>query len=284
MKSYKTLKTNYLDKKLKIFPVIENKKEPMIPAWQIDCSCDKLQVSYWFENAPNCNWGLPCSQNDLFVLDIDVHNINGLANAKKLFNDLGINEINTLSQKTPSGGIHLIFKSDDDLKAVINSSNSFADYPGIDIRTDGYILVYPSTINNVGYEFKDITKDINKMPEALKNFILSQKSLQKSERREHTEYVRPEKVEEGGRDIALFEYINDLYFKTRLTFDEIMLLAENFNENTCEPPLPKRTIKYKVNKVFKKDRGKCMFIKLNGEDDEDVRLCDVSSTIESEIE
>lgn len=269
MKTYQALKHNYLDKGLKIFPVIENKKEPMIPAWQIECSCDKLQVSYWLENTKNCNWGLPCSQNDLFVLDIDVHNENGLANAKKLFNDLGITQLDTLCQKTPSGGLHLIFKSDDELKQVLNTSNSFEDYKGIDIRTDGYILIYPSEINGVKYSLNN--KQINEMPVSLKEFILSQKSLNKKERKEHYEYVRPEKVEVGGRDTALFEYINNLYFRTRLNFDEIMLLTEYFNDTVCEPPLPKRTIKYKVNKVFKKDRGRCMFLKLNGDNEDEIQ-------------
>lgn len=265
---YSDLKNNFLDKHLKIFPVVANKKEPMIPAWQFECSSDKLQVSYWLENAPGCNWGLPCSQNDLFVLDIDTHNVNGLESAKKLFNDLGIDEIDTLSQKTPSGGIHLIFKSDDELKNVANTSNSFPDYPGIDIRTDGYILVYPSKINDKQYQFINADKRISEMPQALKEYIISLKTLNKSERKEHKEYVRPDKVEEGGRDTAIFDYVSDLYFKTRLNYDEILLLAEHFNDTTCDPPLPKRTIKYKVNKAFKKDRGKCMFIKL-GRDEED---------------
>lgn len=271
MNNYKILKDFYLNKGLKIFPVISNKKEPMIPAWQIDCSCDKLQVSYWLENTRDCNWGLPCSQNNLFVLDIDVHNVNGLESASKLLHDLGINELDTLSQKTPSGGIHLIFKSDDELKNVLNSSNSFVDYPGIDIRTDGYILVYPSIINGTPYIFNDSSKEIKEMPDELKKYILSQKSLNKTERKTNAEYVRPEKVEEGGRDTALFEYINNLYFKTRLNYDEIMILAEHFNDTTCDPPLPKRVIKYKVNKVFKKDRGKCMFIRLNSDEEEDDR-------------
>lgn len=268
MNKYSILKKNFLDKGLKIFPVVPNKKEPLIPAWQIECSCERLQISYWLENAPDCNWGLPCSQNDLFVLDIDVHNENGLENASRMFHDLGIESLNTLSQRTPSGGIHLIFKSDDELKNVANTANSFENYKGIDIRTDGYILVNPSVINGVEYAFNDIDKEVSEMPQALKDFILSHKSLNKTEKKEHSEYVRPEAVDEGGRDTAMFEYINDLYFKTRLNYNEIMLLADNFNETVCNPPLPKRTIKYKVNKAFKKDRGKCMFIKLGGEEED----------------
>ena len=268
MTTYKTLVDNFLSKGLKIFPVIENKKEPLISAWQLDCSCDKLQISYWLENAKNCNWGLPCSQNDLFVLDIDVHNQNGFVSMKKLLNDIGVKEINTLCQRTPSGGLHMIFKSDDELKKVLNTSNSFENYKGIDIRTDGYILVYPSKIDEKEYSFVNTQQNINEMPLKLKEFILSQKKLNKEEKIKQHEYIRPEKVEEGDRDNSIFEYINNLYFKTRLTFEEITLLANDFNENVCEPPLPKRTIKYKVNKVFKKDRGKCIFLKLNDLEEE----------------
>ena len=263
--TYKILKEQFIDKKLKIFPVIENGKTPLIENWQNDCSYSTLQIMYWLENSPNCNWGLPCTPNDLFVLDIDTHNINGLESAKRLLNDLGIKELNTLSQKTPSGGLHLIFKSDDDLKQVANTSNSFKDYQGIDIRSMGYILVNPSNINGVEYQLTD--KEINVIPQALKDFILSQKNLIKNDTKEKVEYVKPEKVEEGNRDESLFAYINDLYFHTRLNKDEITLLANDFNQNICDPPLPDRQVKYKINKAFKKDRKKMIFLYL-GEEEE----------------
>lgn len=269
MSTFQTLKKRFIDNKLKIFPVIENGKTPLIENWQNDCSYSSLQIIYWLENAPNCNWGLPCTPNDLFVLDIDTHNINGLESAKRLFNDLGIDEVSTLSQKTPSGGLHLIFKSDDDLKKVANTSNSFKDYQGIDIRSDGYILVNPSSINGVEYQLSD--KEIMPMPEKLKDFIINQKDLIKPEKKEKKEYIKPEKVEEGNRDESLFEYINNLYFKTRLNEEEIEVLANHFNENICNPPLPSRQVKYKIKKAFKKDRHKCIYLWI-GEDDEDEGL------------
>lgn len=264
---YQVLKEKYIDKRLKIFPIVKNGKTPLIPSWQNDCSYSTLQIMYWLENAPECNWGLPCTPNNLFVIDIDVHGVDGLSNAKKLFQSLGISEINTLSQKTPSGGLHLIFKSDDDLRKVSNSSNSFKDYPGIDIRTDGYIACNPSSINGVEYVMSD--KDINEMPQELKDFILSQKDILKTSSKEKKEYVKPETVEEGGRDTALFEYITNLYYKTRLDKDEITTLAMKFNEEVCDPSLPEKTVKYKINKAFKKDRGICLFMWLSDDKFED---------------
>ena len=267
MSIYQTLKHTYIDKKLKIFPIIENGKTPLIREWQNDCSCSTLQIMYWLENTHNCNWALPCTQNDLFVLDIDMHDVNGLESAKKLFNDLGINKIDTLYQRTPSGGVHLIFKSDDDLKKVANTSNSFKDYQGIDIRTDGYILVYPSKIDTKEYQFVDDTP-IQEMPKELKNFILSQKKLVKHTT-EKKEYEKPSVVNKGSRDEELFEYVNYLYFHTRLSSDEILTLANDFNENICEPSLNKKVVAYKVKQVFKKDRGKCIYLKLGNLESEE---------------
>lgn len=261
MNEYNILKERYIDNKFKIFPVIPNGKTPLIENWQHDCSYSTLQIMYWMENAKGCNWGLPCTPNDLFVIDIDVHNVDGLSNCKKLFKDLGIDDLNTMSQKTPSGGLHIIFKSDDELKTVANSANSFKDYPGIDIRTDGYILCNPSSINGKYYEMSD--KKPNIMPDKLKEFILSQKDLIKKDKKEKEEYIKPDMVDEGGRDTALFEYITNLYYKTRLSKEEITVLANDFNQNICNPPLPERTVKYKINKAFRKDRCDCIFLWLS---------------------
>lgn len=262
---YKLLYDNYICKNIKIFPVVNNSKTPLIESWQKDCSSSALQILYWLENGNQCNWGLPCTPNDLFVIDIDVHNVNGLENFTKLMNDLGLDKIETLCQKTPSGGIHLIYRSDDELRTVANTANSFKDYPGIDIRTDGYIVCYPSTINDKQYTFTG-KYDVQPMPDKLKEFILSQKNIIKTEKKEKTEYIKPEVVDEGGRDTALFEYINNLYYKNNLTQDEIEVLANDFNQKVCNPPLPLRTVRYKVKKAFRKDKGKCIILWLNKEE------------------
>lgn len=268
MSRFTELKRLYIDKGLKIFPIVKNGKAPLIEAWQLDCSIDIPQIAYWLEHAKDCNWGMPCSENNIFVLDIDRHGVDGMESLKKLLTDLGIDHVDqTLFQRTPSNGIHLIYKSDAELKQVSNSSNSFPGYPGIDIRTDGYICVYPSEINGVKYElYKNGECEIAEMPPKLKEFILSQKQLIKTKSKDA--YVKPEVVEKGNRDIELFTYINHLYFTTRLSKEEITLLANDFNENICDPSLPKRTVTYKVNKAFKKDRAKCFYIYV-GEDEEE---------------
>lgn len=271
MNKFETIKKLFLENNLKVFPVMENKKIPLIDEWQNDCSNDLVQIIYWLENAKNCNIGLPANENDLFIIDIDMHNgVNGLASFCTLLNDLGIHNVYTRKQQTPSGGIHFIFKSDDELKEVMNTSNSFEGYPGIDIRTKGYILVEPSRINDIPYSMDNTP--INEMPIELKEYILKHNNKKVEENKK--EYIKPEKVERGGRDTSLFEYLNYLYFRTRLNKEEIRLLAYHFNQTICEPPLSNGTVDYKVDKLFKKKRNKYILINIGdeyGEENKDIQ-------------
>ena len=139
-------KWNYIEKtfvdKFKIFPVIENGKTPVMNNWLNDCSSEYMQVLYWYENNHNYNWGLPAEPNNLFILDVDCKEGQcGKDSLARLMYDLDIDITKTLIQKTASGGLHLIYKSDVELNQVLNSSNSFENYPNIDIRTKGYIVV-----------------------------------------------------------------------------------------------------------------------------------------------
>ena len=265
-KVWEVLNKNYVNAGLKIFPCIKNGKTPAIKEWQNDCSANFMQILYWVENSKECNWGLPATPNNLFVIDLDRHDPNkdGVENFNKILKELGIESIDTLKQETPSGGIHLIFESDSDLKKVSNGSNVFENYPGIDLRSDGYIVVEPSSINDVSYKMYGINVP-QKMPLKLKNFII--KNAGTKETKKKTPYVKPKEVEKGDRDNQLFSYINNLYFKTRLDYDEVLLLANNFNEEILEEPFTKREVTYKVKKAFQKDRGTCIFVKVGNEDE-----------------
>ena len=88
MSRFTELKRLYIDKGLKIFPIVKNGKAPLIEAWQLDCSIDIPQIAYWLEHAKDCNWGMPCSENNIFVLDIDRHGVDGMESLKKLLTDL----------------------------------------------------------------------------------------------------------------------------------------------------------------------------------------------------
>lgn len=270
MSDWDYIKENYIGKGLKIFPIQKNGKTPMINSWQTDCSCDYFQVLYWYTNCKGCNWGLPCTQNNLFVLDLDRHDPekDGVENfgkiLDKIFTDDDYDDYTTCEQVTPSGGVHLIFKTDDDLKNVANGSNVFKGYPGIDIRTDGYIVVSPSSINGKKYNFDTVGEcEPQIMHRKLKKFVLENTALKNDSKKEP--YKKPTSVECGDRDNQLFSYINNIYFKTSLDYDEVLVLAKHFNDNTLEEPFPERTVEYKVKKVFEKDRDMYIHIRLQEE-------------------
>lgn len=265
---WQTISKLYIENNLKIFPIIENSKVPRIKAWNEDCSCELMQVLYYYENNKNDNWALPCYENNLFVLDLDTHDVNrnGVISFKNLCKDLGIETPNTLTQETPSGGIHYIFESDDELEQVRGLSNAFQQYPGIDLRNRNYILVEPSCINQKPYKFINNIKPQSMHPK-LKKFILENVGTKESNKK--IPYEKPKEVYVGDRDNQLFQYITQLYYKTRLDYDEILVLANYFNEEVLEEPFSEKDVKYKVNKAFEKDRGRCIFLYLGKEDNND---------------
>lgn len=269
------LKDYYIHNNLKLIPIKPNGKEPLIN-WKMNYETSIEQVLSWTLDEPNLNWALPMNANDLFAIDIDMHgDVNGIENFKRLCKDLGINKIKTLVQKTPSGGYHLIFKSDDDLKKVKNSANTFSNYKGIDIRTDGYILVYPSKINDVFYEYstndKDIMSHITTMPPKLKEFILNSnvEYVEKTNTQRKTcDYYREGKViDKGNRDNEMFMYITTLYNDTNLSYDEIRVLAYTYNERCFNPPLTTSVIDYKLRNCFKKDRDQIIILRINKQEE-----------------
>lgn len=253
---WRIISEKYLKNNLKIFPVIENGKVPRINAWNKDCSAELFQVLYYYENNKNGNWGLPCYENNLFVIDLDRHekDKDGVDNFQKLCEQLGIT-VETMTQVTPSGGVHLIFQSNEVLKQVDGISNAFKDYPGIDLRNRNYIVVEPSIINGKKYMFSNNLPPMP-MPVVLQQYILDNVGTKQDNKK--TPYVKPKEVAKGDRDNQLFQYINSIYFKTKLDYDEILVLANHFNETVLEEPFSKREVEYKVKKAFGKDRSECI--------------------------
>lgn len=260
MTKWEQLNNNFIKNKLKIIPIQTNSKIPVLPDWRNECSADYLQILYWMERVKNCNWGLPCYENNLFVIDLDRHDSNkdGVVNFEKLCSDLGIT-VETMRQETPSGGVHLIFQSNEALKQVDGVSNAFKDYPGIDLRNRNYIVVEPSVINGKAYKFSNNIPPMQ-MPAVLQQYILD--NVGTKEEKKKSQYTKPKIVYKGDRDNQVFSYLNELYYSTKLDYDEILSLAEYFNNNILEEPLSTKTLKYKVDKLFEKNRGNFFIIRL----------------------
>lgn len=266
---WETLNKLYVNNGLRIIPLRPNSKLPSISNWGKESSSNFLQILYWIENNKNGNWGLPCLENNLFVLDLDTGHSeeNGVENFERLLKDLGIESCETLKQRTKSNGIHLIFQSDDDLKKVCGAANAFKDYPAIDLRNSNYIVVEPSVIDGMEYKFLN-NMEPQPMPPKLKEFIIN--NADKKGDKKKTPYKKPKEVVEcGGRDIAIFEYISNLYRKTDLDIEEIEVLAQYFNENNLEEPFTEKEVSYKVKKAFEKPRLERILLYLGGDENDE---------------
>lgn len=265
MNKYKFLREKFTNYGYKIFPIKNNSKEPLIDKWQLDASCDSEQIMYWLEKGNNPNWALPAYANKLFIIDIDMHgDVDGISSFKRLLASIGLERIDTLKQTTPSGGIHLIFKSDEELDCVKNASNVFEEYPGIDIRTKGYILIQPSEINGVSYQLSGGVEQIKDVPTELKDFILkySKKIDINSVSQRSDFYEVGKKVSKGSRDDEIFTYLKYLYNNTKLGYDEISLLAHTYNRECFDPPLSDSVVDYKLKKLFETERRNIIIIKI----------------------
>lgn len=128
---------------MRLFPAtitIDGKKLPLIRDWQKLATSDQVQIENWkAEFGPQLMYfGIPTGQdNGIVVVDIDVKNgINGFDNARAA----NLNLPTTLSQRTLSGGMHLIYK----LPKGIKLKNTVSKYAkNVDTRADGgYIFYY----------------------------------------------------------------------------------------------------------------------------------------------
>lgn len=120
----------------KVFPCGSN-KIPLIKGWQLESSSDPEKLQIWANlfRGKMAFWGLPTGHtNDILALDVDVKGDNGFETLKTMHVPA------TLSQRTPSGGGHFLYRYPKDGKTY---GNRVKFMPGLDTRGEGgYVCVY----------------------------------------------------------------------------------------------------------------------------------------------
>ncbi len=123
----------------RLFPC--NGKIPLIKGWQQAATTDPAQLALWQELYRDrlTHWGIPTGQTSgILVLDIDVKPDENGRNGYDTLKDFPYTP--TLSQHTPSGGLHLIYSYPKDGKTY---GNRVKFLPGCDSRGEGgYVLYY----------------------------------------------------------------------------------------------------------------------------------------------
>lgn len=131
-----------------VFPLQPGAKIPLVKNWGKAATTDLRQIKQWWQKWPDANIGLVTGAvNGIVVIDLDVKNgIDGEANFKALCRKLGIRLPRTYIVETPSGGLHLYFRTKRAGK-IRNSAGVLGS--GIDIRAEGgYVVAAGSLIDD----------------------------------------------------------------------------------------------------------------------------------------
>lgn len=128
------------------FPCQARGKAPLTPRGFQDASADAAIIRAWWQRWPSANVAIATGASGLVVLDVDVRNgVPGLAAWQDLKAELNLDD-DTLTAKTPTGGLHIYYGVDG--LDVRNSASKLA--PGLDVRAAGGYIVAPPSVHPSG--------------------------------------------------------------------------------------------------------------------------------------
>lgn len=190
-------------------------------------------------------FSLICGEaSEIMVIDIDRNHgdgsIDGMKSFSELINNLPKEDTNiitkTLWVATPNGGHHVYFRYKKGLKSKANY------VPGIDVRTDGGIIVLPSSNVKVGEEVKEYEiftdNNINEMPQSLFDRLLQlSKPVKKNTTNATTTRINST-YKEGERNQELFRESIGIISKSSIRdISIISSIVKGLNLLKCNPPL-----------------------------------------------
>jgi len=113
----------------------------LLPRGLYSATCDPEIISKWWTRWPNANVGIATGQKSFDALDVDVKlDVDGNDTLRQLCQAHG--ELpDSIEQITGGGGRQIFFKANGKLKNAVK----FA--PGLDIRTDGGLVVVPPSLH-----------------------------------------------------------------------------------------------------------------------------------------
>lgn len=226
----------------------------------------KKEINKEIKGGHLTGYSLLCGQpSNIMVLDLDINHgdssVNGIDNFRDFIRDFSEEDKrqlnNTFTVITPRGGVHLYFKYKEGLK---NKANYI---PGVDIRTDGGLIVLPGSevkIDGKILEYKANTNNIQEMPQVLFDKLL--KLDKPSQKKETSKKIQKDfkadkyykSVKEGeGRDNTLISWLGYMIKNNPNMRTKEALLPQAVMYNRCwfEPPLSFEIVEKKVESVLK---------------------------------
>lgn len=138
---------------IRVLPIPPNSKAPVLDNWQRLATTDEATIRRWAEEFPGCNWGgiSGCT------IDFDVKHGKRGAELFELFNALFPE---TYTQRSASGGYHMLFHLPDGAAPISNANGrmlaKFGRDCGIDVRgAAGQVVLAGSTVDGAPYTVLD---------------------------------------------------------------------------------------------------------------------------------
>lgn len=145
-----------------VFPV-SFKKTPLTPHGCKDASTDIATIEKWWTEKPTANVAIATGKiAGLVVVDIDIKQ--GKDGLESLYTEFGehldLNPCNQLIARTPSGGIHVYYRWDDQFSATVAAGV----LTGVDIRGEGGYVLAPPSVLRLDDEWKPYRWDAPTLP------------------------------------------------------------------------------------------------------------------------
>ena len=206
----------------KTLPIKPGTKEPATAHGVKDATDDNVTTDAYYAMHPN--HGIGVSGDGFVIFDFDVKD--GIDGRDEL---IGWNLPDTLCQTTPSGGYHMIYRTDEEIRPSVNQALA------VDVRGwHSYIVCDPTP----GYCFEDDCEPAE-ADAAVMAFLNHVRP--KSKRDKGTQGLgrrkQEEAVGEGGRNDYLFREGSSLRAK-EIPDDQIRAMIYGINRVHCKPPLP----------------------------------------------
>lgn len=129
-----------------LFPLIPNSKKPLLSAsWKEIATTDLNVIAGWLRDNPQMNLGVSCGHSSIYVIDVDKKHggMETLASVQRSLKRFPP----TLTARTPSGGLHLIYNAPEPRHGVKFGNKELDNfgYAGIETRGNGgFIVIAPS--------------------------------------------------------------------------------------------------------------------------------------------
>jgi len=247
-----------------IFPLSKGTKIPVAGSkWKDESTKNKDQIKKWAKEFPGCNWGVDTGKSGLVVVDADIKNGKDGTIWYDFQNEIGNIWTPTLTVRTPSLGIHYIYKSPFGV-SYASSVGKVAE--GIDIRAmGGYIVGAGSTLDEYGgAEYKIIHNclleevpewfgkllEAKRTPQENKGKILSSDAEIDIERaKDYLINTAPPAIQGDAGDHTTFKVaarVREFGVSRETAFD---LMAEFYNPR-CEPEWSLEDLETKIRNAY----------------------------------